>query len=421
MGNLHQNVFYYYRGPSSGETDEWLDPQVEDNTTKALANVLELLKDLEFMTLAEKLTAQMGVPKRRLLSCRLQQSGVSSRPDAVLNYGDFSVYIEAKVRAKLSIDQIRRHLKGAGTKDFLLLISNRSSDKTKLGEIGNGKLRFLSWAWIHKMCVDTLRDIKAVKSLKAAYLVLRQFAEYLEVVVLTEFNGFRDEDFDFWVHRDPFYIPFLKRKLDALAEMIKQDLPANIKRVYSETKIGNIARRAEDQRHAWVAIKKPGDKKDVFNQCNFTLEVSRATLEINAVIRNGHVTDRRHPIGIFYHKLRQDPDDFLKIIRAIPKGACISVSKRMPKTGVRIMPGNEVWEEFFEMRLSELTRQEDVEYLLEILKKADRPPAMPGIHVRSSIPRGEKILSDAVALKRRIIEVMAGFLPLLSFLEEGRS
>lgn len=421
MRDLHQNIFFYYRGPSSGTPDGEADPQVEDNTTKALINVLEFLQGIGFSDFSEKLTAHLGIPDRRLLSFRLQHCQEASRPDAVLNYGDFAVYIETKVRALVSIDQIQRHLKGIGRDDFLLLISNRTADETKLATVKSDRLRFLNWADIQRISMEVLRSIKQTKGLRAAFHFLKQFTDYLEVVVLTDFNGFKDEDFDFWVYRDPSYVPFLKRKLEALAEMIKHELPEDVTNVYSSTKVGNISRRARDQRHAWVAIKKPDERRDIFNQCNFTIEISRAALNINAVIRNGHVADMRRPIGVFCKKLQEDPRGFLRSIRRIRSGACLVVSKRMPKTGRKIMPGNERWDEFFEMQLDEITGPKDVAYLLDILKKADRPPAMPGVHIRSSIERGERDLIEPKVLVRRIIGVMGGYLPIFSYLESKQS
>ena len=38
MRDPHQNIFYYYRGPSKRNKDSLYDIQIEDNTTKSLIN-----------------------------------------------------------------------------------------------------------------------------------------------------------------------------------------------------------------------------------------------------------------------------------------------------------------------------------------------------------------------------------------------
>jgi len=417
MRDPHQNIFFYYRGPSSRNIDLAYDPQIEDNTTKSLINILEFLQEVQSSVLIELLLKKLGLPRRAVLSFALQQGRESSRPDAVICLEGYSIFIEAKVKADLYEDQLNRHLAHINTRDYLLIISNNKADSICLKQIKNNRLLFLTWADIHKLCIETLRQIKTDKKMAAVSHLLKHFVDYLEVVVMTEFSGFKDEDFDFWVDTNPYYVPILKRKLKAFAEIIKCNLPKEIAKVYSDLKIGNISTQVKDERFAWVAIKKPENRKDIFNQCNFTLEVSKQSLDINTVIRNGHITDKARPIGVFYERLGSKPYAFLDLIGKIKRNARIVVSKRLPKTGNRIMPGNEKWASFFDMRLKDITNNEDINYIRNIIKKADKSPAMPGIHFRYSIDRGNGKLAQPQELQTEVIEVIKEFNPLLSYLE----
>lgn len=417
MKDPHQNMFFYYRGPSNKVAGGSYNPQIEDNTTKSFINVLEFCHEVEFSLLAERLLKVLGVSKRPLLSFRLQKGMNESRPDAVIGLPGYDIYIESKVKAVLHDEQLRRHLNHIRQEDRLLVISNNETDKECLDRIGDKRLLFLTWSKIHKLCMEISETIRSNKRYAAVYRLLKHFIDYLEVVVMTEFNGFRNEDFDFWIDKNPYYVPILKKKLEAFAEIIKSGLPKAVSSVYSVLKVGNISRKAGDQRFAWVAIKKPDNRKDVFNQCNFTVEVSKSSLEINAVIRNGHVRDKSKPIGIFYDKLQSHPDIFLRLLKKINRNARIVISNRLPKTGKRIMPGNEYWLAFFDMRIQDITKKEDIGYLMEVLRKADKGTSMPGVHFRYSIDRGEPKLTEPELLKKEIISVMVDLKPILEFLE----
>ncbi|MCK9573863.1 MAG: hypothetical protein M0R20_05670 [Candidatus Omnitrophica bacterium] len=417
MRDPHQNIFYYYRGPSKKAKDSLHDIQIEDNTTKSLINLLEFAHRVNFDPLLKGFIKIVNVPKKGIISFRLQKAEEDSRPDGVINFTNNKVYIESKVRASLVIDQIVRHLRSLTPNDFLLVITNNKNDEAELKELRDSRLRYVSWHDIHQLSLRIANEAKNNKKLIAVLAVLGDFINYLEVIVMTEFSGFKDEDFDFWVTPNVHYIPILKNKLESLAKSIRQNLPPQLKR-YSYVRAGNISRSAQDDRFAWVAIKKPEDKKDILNQCNFTIEVSKSSLEINAVIRNGRTDNPMKPLGVFYNKLINNPSSFLKVIRRIHKDGRFIICRRLPRYGESIMPGNEKWVNCFEIRLSDITNENDVRYLCEILKKADVRPALPGIHIRSSIDRGSSILTKPDELKKEIITTIVAFKPALDFLED---
>jgi hypothetical protein len=423
MRDPHQNIFYYYRGPSKRVEESLHDIQIEDNTTKALINLFEFAFRVDLEQIITKFQKLIDVPRRQVLSFRLQKFEEKSRPDGIINLVNYSILIESKVRAPFNADQITRHLKALNQNDYLLVITNNKEDKKKINDLNDQRLRFLTWHDIHQMCLKVYKEIRTNKKLKAETEFLKDFIDYLEVIVMTEFSGFKDEDFDFWTTLNVHYIPILKNKLESLAEYIKKECPRTLKE-YSFIKVGNISRKAKDERSAWVAIKKPNIKGDLFNQCNFTLELSKSSLIVNAVIRNGR-TDNKSPMGVFYKKLCNEPRIFLKVLKRIKTEGRLVVSRRIPKTGKRIMPGNEVWLSFYDIKVKDVVTVEDVKYLCRILKKADIKPSMPnakselpGVHIRYAIDRGSEILMQPAILGKKIIETLIDFKKVLDFLRD---
>jgi hypothetical protein len=416
MRDPHQNIFYYYRGPSKKNEDSLHDIQVEDNTTKALINLLEFAKRVDFPPLLKSFLRLIAVPQKQITSFRLQKHEEKSRPDGVINFADSKVYIESKVAARLDLDQISRHLRSLRTNDVLVVITNNEADGTGINGLKNPKIKYISWKDVHHNFLSIANEMRGNKRLIPVLEVLKDFINYLEVIVMTEFSGFKDEDFDFWIPpMDNHYIPILKSKLESLATSIRKELPVELNK-YSYVRVGNISKSKHDERSAWVVIKKPDNKKDILNQCNFTIEVSKNSLEINVVIRNGRSNEKWTAMGKFFNKLSSDPGKFLKVIKRINKEGEFDVSRRVPKAGT-VLRGNEMWKSFFKIKLQDIAKEDDVRYICQILRKADGKYSFPGIHVKHSIEKGDPILANPTELRKEIISTIVALKPVLDFLE----
>ncbi len=128
MRDPHQNIFFYYRGPSKNREVSLYDFQVEDNTTKSLINVLEFCCQAGYEDLFNRFLGLVNASRRPVVYFKLQKGLSDSRPDALIDLADYNIHIESKVRARLDIGQIKRHLKDIGKKDILVVITNGRQD-----------------------------------------------------------------------------------------------------------------------------------------------------------------------------------------------------------------------------------------------------------------------------------------------------
>ena len=422
MKDPHQNLFFYYRGPSNSDKKAE-DIHVEDNTTKSLINTLEFLNTVELDFFLNHLLHKINVPPSKAISFKLQIHGERSRPDALVSLSSRNIFIESKVQAVLEKDQIMRHLNFLKQNDVLLIITNNIKDHEKVKEWDNQRLRFLTWGEIHFIARETFNSVKKDKKLIAVKIMLKHFIDYLEVATLTEFNGFREEDFDFFVDYNKYYLPILKKKIDSLAESVKQNLPFELNE-YQQSFVGNMPKDMKPDNSIWVAIQKKNEPKgNSFLQNNFTLQIDRDGLQINAVIRNGGIENERTPLGTFYKKM-QDSTLALKTFKKIAvfekkqsNKVKFQINERTPRYGDQIRPGNERWYEVFTILIDHLTSENDIKYLCSFLEKIERPN-FPGIRIQRYIPRSDPLLQNKEELIKQIIGTWVSFKPFLSMVLE---
>jgi hypothetical protein len=230
MGKLHQNIFYYYKGALIRGKD--VDQQIEDNTTKALINVLEnssietqkliienitgteipkSAKKLHYILQAKSIGKEriVSIPNKVILAIspfgKLENSEAEyqkgSRPDAWIWSSSFVILFENKTSGELSKAQLEQHKR--------LLI-------------GNGKLVMKSW--INDVYPVIKEASSKVQNEKDRFL-LSEFKKYLEVIGMSQFEGFDKEDFMRIYYDDREEFDYLKKlKFDKLAEAVKERL-----------------------------------------------------------------------------------------------------------------------------------------------------------------------------------------------------
>jgi hypothetical protein len=209
----HHNIFYYYRGPSKAALNELqANRQIEDNTTKALVNVLEhsdpslprrfvrhFVPELSEDSLGgrphfflQKKQPDDWMPARQWLMglspdgsidpkswAKTGESGESGRVDAAIAFPESAVVvIEVKTAGELDGPQLLRHAR----------------DWKIPGAKGQLPSNWVSVVWedVYRWARKELKENQS----PATSFLLGQFAEYLEERGLSPFFGFRPDDFE---------------------------------------------------------------------------------------------------------------------------------------------------------------------------------------------------------------------------------
>ncbi|HUU56542.1 MAG TPA: hypothetical protein VMW93_04300 [bacterium] len=376
--NPYRNIFYYYRGPGYKKKSQF-DTQIEDNTTKALVNVLENCRP----GLLKRFLAIAGIDIRiqKAAEYDLQVEGLLSRPDAEIQIGDERVFIESKIGSALEEKQIERHL-AAIPKGFLVCITPRDEDRGVIKRFNKKKLKFITWREVY---VD-FDEYRKRSQYEVSNFVISEFLEYLEAISMAPFKGWEKGDFEAFLNID--YDP--KRELRIrVKEKFKQylfELKELIGEVGSYVElVPNVGFIKKDSTSVWgVLCKPPVENKVQKPHFNFWVNSDEFGLGIQI--------EGKHPAGMMRGYIKSNSERFVAILKKL-EGFNLIIQKRVNPTGrPRAFHGIEI----LKLRLGGDISNEDVRY---VISKIDQYKLFQ-INCGVSYKRNEDVLGKESFLRK---------------------
>jgi hypothetical protein len=269
----HHNIFFYYRGAHQSQAER--DRQIENNTTKALINILELsaapvrraflewvgitatepiLYELQRLTIGQE--RLRDIDQRLLLGLVPAQADTEppasptgagidqadSLPDAWIYGKDFAVLLENKIVGSLDAAQWEAHnrrLRGG-------------SRQVPIEQV-------CTWTQVYtffKALPQNLAQGGVNLDVQSLFLI-SQFTEYLELIGMGKFTGIDSELFDYFLHADDDIKPRVRGVMTTLAQEVLVELQQALgQEFYQNFRVGNLWSTDD---HAWAAFG-PKDK-----------------------------------------------------------------------------------------------------------------------------------------------------------------
>ena len=372
----HRNIFFYYAG--SSKIVGGRERQIEDNSTKALINVLELSARAdtnqwlirEFLSfldarptdlrwskfaLQRETIGQRTIQnaKRRILlgiapisgaqlDTRSVKKGKGSRPDAWIWTPESVVCIETKVVGKLDPDQLARH-------------------RLTLG--GGSRFEERTWKQVYAFFADSLAASRRRKELGSTTALLEQFIEYLRIIAyrqeidMGEFDGFRSEHFAAFTFLDDDEAEDTRRSvkhyLGQFVEAVRESLPDSLDD-FQHKHVGNL--RA-GRPSAWATLSRTGA---IVHQPHFSFGIRGDELSMKLLLEGAR------PTRLAKKCIEADPDRFLEILMRLKNWEILV--KRRWQLQVRKYDADVACS----IRLDRVGRV-DIDYLIEKIRALEKP------------------------------------------------
>jgi len=331
--------------------DHGLEKQLEDNTTKALINTLEGSDPTLLKAFLENLAVDLKNYNR--ITYDLQVSGKESRPDAVIQ-ADVPVLIESKLDSPLIIAQIEKHLH-AIPRGYLICITPRDSDARIVKEISDKRLRFITWADIHRRFTQVPRGNQDPNT----RFLIGQFLQYLEAINMGPFDGWHRKDFEAFLNLEDDPDRELRRRVKEKLDHYMKELKALLiqEGIFKDLQPDVLNVKADSAQVCAVLCKPPLQSKVQVPHFNFVVNSDRFEM---AVQIEGKAAAKRMQRNILSQTER-----FLEIIKKLDEFDLV-IRKRINPQG---LPRGYYGVEHLRVKLGDDVERDDVEYLIRKLSK----------------------------------------------------